>query len=160
TDTAELQTWSRPDVRALPPFGLDYKAYLLPADHADLAARVDEWLEEREADGWLDGVRVRWLGASASTNPRAAGRGAVVSLIRLRCDLMPSIAAAKRAAGLPIEDRAQEARVIERVRELSAQSERTVAVYRQLIEVAKAVQRSAPAPQSAASLDALRAALA
>lgn len=159
TDTAEMQVWLRPGLRALPPFGVDYKAYLLPADRADLAPRVDEWLVAREADGWLDGVRVRWLGSGASTDPNVAERAAVVSLIRLRLELMPSVAAAKQAAGLPIEDRAQEARVIARVRELSAQPERSTAVYRQLIALAKGVQRSAPAPQSSASLDELRAAL-
>ena len=159
TDTAEMQVWLRPELRALPAFGVDYKAYLLPADRADLAPRVDEWLVARETDGWLDEVRVRWLGSAASTAPNAAQRVAVVSLIRLRLELMPAVAAAKQAAGLPIEDRAQETRVIARVREVSSQPERTAAVYRQLIELAKVVQRSAPAAQSTASLDELRAAL-
>jgi cyclohexadienyl dehydratase len=92
-------------------------------------------------------------------DPEAAGREAVVSLICLRLALMPDVAAAKQAAGVPIEDRAQEARVIERVRARSARPDATAAVYRQLIELAKAVQRGAPAAPSHASLDELRAAL-
>jgi chorismate mutase len=47
----------------------------------------------------------------------AAGREATLAaLIRLRLDVMPSVAAAKRTAGLPLVDEAQESRVIERVR--------------------------------------------
>jgi cyclohexadienyl dehydratase len=159
TDTAELQEWTRPGVRALGPFSIDHKAYLLPADRGDLAARLDAWMVAREADGWLDAERVRWLGRAASMDPEAAGREAVVSLICLRLALMPDVAAAKQAAGVPIEDRAQEARVIERVRARSARPDATAAVYRQLIELAKAVQRGAPAAPSHASLDELRAAL-
>jgi cyclohexadienyl dehydratase len=156
TDSAELRAWQRSDLRALGPFSLDHKAYLLPADRDALAAQLDAWIGAREADGWLDGERVRWLGATASLDPNAAGRESVAALIRLRLDLMPAVAAAKRAAGLPIEDRMQEARVIERVRGLSANPDRTAAVYGQLIEMAKAVEGDTPAPDAAIPLSALR----
>lgn len=156
TDTAEWRAWQGSDLRVLGPFSLDHKAYLLPADREALAAQLDAWIVAREADGWLDGERVRWLGADASVDPAAAGRESVAALIRLRLDLMPAVAGAKRAAGLPIEDRAQEARVIERVRALSSNPDRTAAVYDQLIEMAKAVQRAAPAPAGAIPLSELR----
>lgn len=163
TDTAELAAWpanqARPLVRAR--FGVDHKAPLLPADRADLAARVDAWLMAREADGWLDAERVRALGPSATLDPASAARQAVAALIGLRLALMPDVAAAKRAAGLPIEDREQEARVLARVRaQTPLAPARAAALYAQLIEMAKAVQREAP-PRAGAgpSLDALRAAL-
>jgi hypothetical protein len=75
---------------------------------------------------------------------------------------MPDVAAAKRASGLAIEDRAQEARVLARVRrQVPAAPERAAAVYTELIEMAKAVQRAAPSGAAAGpSLGALRAALA
>jgi cyclohexadienyl dehydratase len=156
TDTAEVGGWLRPALRVLGPFSLDHKAYLFPADREQLALRVDEWLVAREADGWLDGERVGWLGVAAHTDPAAASRESVAALIRLRLDLMPSVAAAKRAAGLPIEDRAQEERVIERARHASSHPERAAAVYRSLIAMAKSVQQAAPSPDTPASLTDLR----
>jgi cyclohexadienyl dehydratase len=156
TDSAERRAWQRSDLRALAPFTLDHQAYLLPADHDALAAQVEAGIGAREVDGWLDSERVRWLGAAASMDADAAGRESVAALIRLRLDLMPAVAAAKRAAGLPIEDRAQEARVIERVRGLSSNPDRTAAVYEQLIAMAKAVEHATPAPDAAIPLSALR----
>jgi len=146
TDTAELRAWAEPRVSVLGPFRVDHKAYLLPADRDALAARIDAWLAAREADGWLNRERVRWLGSAAELDAAAAARESVAALIRLRLDLMPAVAAAKHAAGLPIEDRAQEARVIERARALSAHPDRAAAVYAQLIELAKLVERASPAP--------------
>jgi cyclohexadienyl dehydratase len=159
TDTAELLTWNRPGLHVVGPFSFDHKAYLLPADRAELATRVDDWLVAREADGWLNGERVRWLGPGASMDADAASRESVAALIGLRLDLMPAVAAAKRAAGLTIEDKPQEDRVLERVRAQATNPERAVAVYRQLIGLAKAVQRTAPAAPNGPSLDGLRAAI-
>lgn len=163
TDTAELAAWSagQPPPRIVARFGLDHKAPLLPADRAALAARIDAWLMAREADGWLDAERVRALGPSAALDAASAARQAVAALITLRQGLMPAVAAAKRAAGLPIEDREQEARVLARARDrVPAAPDRAAAVYAQLIAMAKTAQRSAPAPAGAApSLDTLRAAL-
>jgi cyclohexadienyl dehydratase len=156
TDTAEVGGWMRPTLRMLGPFSLDHKAYLLPVDREQLALQVDEWLVARESEGWLDGERVRWIGAAAHTDPATASRDSVAALIRLRLDLMPSVAAAKRAAGLPIEDRAQEERVIARARAASTQPARAEAVYRSLIALAKSVQQAAPAPETPASLATLR----
>lgn len=160
TDTAELAAWPGERPVALPPFTHDHKAGLLPAGDAALAAAIDAWLAAREADGWLDAQRVQALGPEAAMDPATAGREAVAAFIRLRLALMPDVAAAKHAAGLPIEDRAQEQRVLERVRaRVPNDAERAVRVYAELIELAKAVQRRMPERPPSLSLDTLRAAL-
>jgi cyclohexadienyl dehydratase len=163
TDTAELAAW--PDAGAAPvalaPLTVDDKAPLLPPDRAELAAQIGDWLRAREADGWLDAERVRALGKSATLDPAAASRQAVAAWVRLRLALMPDVAAAKRAAGQPIEDRQQEARVLARVRAQVPQApDRAAAVYTELIAMAKAVQNRAPARAGGGpSLNTLRAAL-
>jgi cyclohexadienyl dehydratase len=160
SDTAEAQSWLTAELFALPPFSRDYKAYLLPADRGPLANQLDAWLRAREADGWLNGERMRWLGDDASMDAATAARTAVAGLVQLRLSLMPAVAAAKHRTGLPIEDRAQEARVLERVRtQVPADPARAAAVFGVLIEMAKAIQRQAPPDDAAPSLDALRAAL-
>jgi len=163
TDSAELAAWPAGETppTALPPLTVDDKAPLLPADRGALAARIDEWLMAREADGWLNAERVRALGPSASLDAAAASRQAVAALIRLRLALMPDVAAAKRAAGQPIEDREQEAKVLARVRQqVPSAPDRAAAVYKQLIEMAKAAQNATPAAAGAGpSLNTLRAAL-
>jgi cyclohexadienyl dehydratase len=156
TDTAEVRSWLRPGMRAVGPFRYDHKAYLLPAGDADLAARIDDWLVAREADGWLGSERARWLGTSPTPNPALATREAVVAFIALRLQLMPQVAAAKRAAGVPIADPEQEERVLERVRGQSAQPIYVEAVYRQLIDLAKVVQNYSPGADANVSLDGLR----
>jgi cyclohexadienyl dehydratase len=160
TDTAELRVWQRPGLSVVGPFSVDYKAYLLAADQTELAARVDAWMAAREADGWLNAERVRWLGADASMDAATASRMAIAALIALRLDLMPSVAAAKRAAGKPIDDPGQEERVLSRVGAMSSHATRVQAVYRQLIEMAKAIQHNAAGPVVAASLTDLRDAIA
>lgn len=162
TDTAELAVWPPGEPRpvALAALTVDHKAPLLPADRSALAARVDDWLLAREADGWLNAERVRALGPRASLDAAGAARQAVAAWITLRLGLMPDVAAAKRAAGRPIEDRAQEARVLERVRaQVPEAPERAAAVYAVLIDAAKTVQRETLPSPAGPSLDALRAAL-
>ncbi|MDX2167064.1 MAG: transporter substrate-binding domain-containing protein [Deltaproteobacteria bacterium] len=160
SDTAEAHGWLTPQLVALPPFSRDFKAALLPADHGALAAQLDDWLRGREADGWLNRERVHWLGDAAAMDAAAAARNAVAGLVQLRLALMPAVAAAKRAAHLPIEDRAQEARVLDRVRsQVPNDPARAAAVFGVLIELAKTIQRSAPALADPPTLDALRAAL-
>ncbi|MBX3023810.1 transporter substrate-binding domain-containing protein [bacterium] len=164
TDTAELAAWpaAGPRPLALAPLSVDDKAPLLPPDRGELAARIDDWLMAREADGWLDAQRVRALGESAARDDAAAARQAVAAWVRLRLALMPDVAVAKRAAGLPIEDREQEARVLARAREqVPAAPDRAAAVYGELIAMAKAAQQRTPErPGAPPSLATLRAALA
>ncbi|MEO8603861.1 MAG: transporter substrate-binding domain-containing protein [bacterium] len=160
SDTAEAHMWLNADLVELPPFTVDHKGYLLPIEQAGLATQLDAWLRAREADGWLNAARVRWLGQEASMDAASAARQAVAALIRLRLDLMPAVVAAKRSANLPIEDRAQEARVLERVRgQVPADPGRAAAVYSVLIEMAKAVQRDALPLATAPPLDSVRVAI-
>lgn len=159
SDTAEARDWLRPGLRVIGPFRFDYKAYLLPADEDALAVQVDEWMVARETDGWLPAQRERWLGMPAKANPATATREAIAALIGLRLDLMLPMAAAKRAAGKAVEDTGQEAAVIARVRERSSRPQYTERVYRQLIELAKAVQQKAPDAQATVSLDDVRTAI-
>jgi cyclohexadienyl dehydratase len=160
TDSAEAREWVDADLKTLGPFTSDHKAFLLPADRGDLAARLDDWMVAREADGWLAAERARWLGKDNALDAASASRDSVAALIALRVSLMPSVAAAKRAAGLPIEDPAQETKVLDRVRSANEPSpQRALAVYRTLIEIAKDVQKNASADAPTATLDALRAAI-
>ena len=99
-------------VDRLGPFTRDHKAFL--ARESTLAAALDEWLRAREADGSLSELRARWLGADRALRRSAfdADVDAVLALVDLRLAFMPAVALAKAAAGRPIEDRVQEARVL------------------------------------------------
>src|SRR5262249_42633209 len=106
------------------------------------AAELDAWLRAHEEDGTLAELRARWFGAT-HRNRRSAfdsDLAALVSLIDLRLALMPAVAAAKETAGLPVEDPAQEDRVIARVR--------TRARARDLTP--ESVEARFPAPRAAA----------
>lgn len=159
TDSAEVRLWLEPGLTALGPFTTDDKSYLLPADRGALAAQIDTWLTAREADGWLDQKRLRWIGPDAGMDAATAARNAVIAFVRLRLALAPAIAAAKRAGNLAIEDPAQEAKVLERVRAASKNGNQVAAVYQVLIELSKAVQRSDAPADLSATLPTLRAAL-
>ena len=101
-----------PDAVRIGPLTRDRKAFL-GRDPALMAA-LDAWLRAREADGTLALLRGRWLGpARAAPRSRSASDlDALVALIDLRLAFMPAVAAAKREAGRPVQDPAQEARVI------------------------------------------------
>ncbi|MGH7790182.1 MAG: transporter substrate-binding domain-containing protein [Candidatus Binatia bacterium] len=161
TDSAEVEGWLRPGLSVIGPFSIDYKAFLLPAAQTELAGQVDVWLAEREEDGWLERQRLQWMGPDAGMTPEVAARNAVVAFIRLRLQLAPAIAAAKRGSDQPIEDPGQEARVLERARAAARRDpQRAAAVYAQLIALSKAVQQSATPSDIDATLPALREALA
>lgn len=161
SDSAEVYAWQRSDLTVIGPFTHDAKALLLPAGEATRARRIDEWLVAREQDGWLPRARATWLGPAAALHADDVTLNAVAALIQLRLALMPAVGAAKRAAGLPIADPEQEARVLARVRAMAARhTERTVAVYRELVEMAKAVQQRNRSEETAATLPALRDAIA
>jgi cyclohexadienyl dehydratase len=157
TDAAEAAVWQRPELRVVGPFTHEHKAFLLPAGRAELARTIDRWLVARTADGWLDERRRLWLGAAGGMNAERSGREAVGALVRLRLELMPAVAAAKAAAGLPLADPAQEERVIGRVRRRAAgQPDRLERIYRVLIELAKTVQQQRLPVDDPAALPALR----
>jgi len=105
-----------PAARRGEPLTHDAKAYL--GTDSALVAALDRWLRAREADGTIAALRGRWLRQQSKRTPSAAmsDLDALVADIDLRLAFMPAVADAKRAAGRPIEDSAQEARVIEGAR--------------------------------------------
>jgi cyclohexadienyl dehydratase len=121
----------------------DRKVYwIAPARAIDLGARVDAWLADNEAR--IDALREQHFGARAPWTPTDH----LIDLLARRLSLMPAVAAYKHAHGLPIEDRAREAVVLEQT--LAAAAERGLdaasveALFREQIELAKAVQRRTP----------------
>jgi cyclohexadienyl dehydratase len=147
TDDVEAQVFapSLPALARIGPLTRDRKAYL--ARDPALAARLDAWLRAREADGTLDRLRARWLGAA--TPLRAAfdsDVAAVLCLIDLRLAFMPAVAAAKESAGRPVADPDQEARVLASVRARAGERELPAdaveRLFRAQLDAARSVQRA------------------
>jgi cyclohexadienyl dehydratase len=166
SEELEARTWPGQDLATLGPFTHDRKAYAVRRGTGDLLRQVDDWLAAREADGWLNTQRQRWLGEQATLTPPQATFEALGGAIALRLQLMPAVAAVKRREHLPIEDPAQEARVIERVRAAARSAglnpEDVAELFHVQMAVAKAVEQHAAqgaAPPNASLAD-LRAAVA
>ncbi|MFN2426657.1 MAG: transporter substrate-binding domain-containing protein [Candidatus Binatia bacterium] len=120
TDNYEEKVWTAttPDAVRFRPLSDDRKAYLLPADRAELALELDRWLLTREADGTLAGLRSRHLDGPPSSDekpPQATAEplAALSAAIVERLALMPMVYAAKKRDGKPVEDKAQEAAVLD-----------------------------------------------
>jgi len=114
TDTLEARRWLRAsdDLALIGPFTSDRKAYLVRQERPDLAADLDGWLLDREADGTLDGLRSKYFGARKPSRLATPLR-ALLAAIDERLALMPLVAAAKRRAGLPLEVPEREAIVLD-----------------------------------------------
>jgi cyclohexadienyl dehydratase len=166
SDDLEARAWTAAPLTTLGPFTHDRKAYGLPREAGELLRQVNDWLAAREADGWLNEQRRRWLGEQAVRTPEQASIEALVAAMDLRLQLMPLVAAVKRREHLPIEDRAQEGRVLERVRSVAAAAELhpddVAELFRIQMEAAKAIEHTAPAATAPpdATLADLRAAVA
>jgi cyclohexadienyl dehydratase len=104
TDTLEVQQWrnASDDLALIGPFTSDRKAYLVRQERPDLAADLDRWLLDREADGTLDRLRSKYFG-SQNHSRLATPLRALLTAIDERLSLMPLVGAAKRRAGLPLE---------------------------------------------------------
>jgi chorismate mutase-like protein len=166
SDQIEVDTWPAGHFAVIGPFTHDRKAYALPRAATDLLHRVDEWLAAREADGWLNEERRRWFGAQATVTAEQASLEALVMAVDLRLQLMPLVAAIKRRDHLPIQDPAQEARVLERARGSATAADLdpndVAALFQVLIDAAKVVERQAadaPVPEGM-QLEDVRAAVA
>ncbi len=162
----EARTWPAQEFVLIGPFTHDRKAYVASRTTADLVPRIDAWLAAREADGWLNQQRRRWLGERAIIAPERISLEALVAAIGLRLQLMPLVGAVKRREHLPIEDPAQEARVLDRVRTAAAAAgldrDDVASVFTLQIAVAKSIEQNAaaePVPADVSLAD-LRAALA
>jgi chorismate mutase-like protein len=116
-------------------------------DAPDLRRQVNDWLAAREADGWLNEQRRRWLGERATMTAQQAGFEALVTAMDLRLQLMPLVAAVKRREQLPIVDPAQEARVLEHVRSAAVQAglnpDDVAEVFQLQMAAARAIELSA-----------------
>jgi chorismate mutase-like protein len=143
SDSAEAHAHSAAGLLPLGPMSHDRKALFVGEGAPKFADWVDAWLRDRERDGYLPKLRRRYLGA-----PRAGEAPmtveAVLGAIQLRCELMPFVGAYKVSRGLPIEDSAQEARVLARMvdsaRAAGLQAEGIQALYRALIAAAKDIE--------------------
>jgi len=121
TDSFEEKVWTAglKGVVRIGPLTNDRKAYLLPAARGALAEELDLWLLAREKDGTLGELRARYFGGGsteptsdeklATAEPLAALSSAIVE----RQSLMPMVYDAKHEAGRPIEDKTQEAAVLD-----------------------------------------------
>jgi cyclohexadienyl dehydratase len=167
SDSAEApilagREWS--SLSSLGPLTHDRKGIWVSTNAEKLVDVLDRWLRERERDGFLSKLRGRYLGPLAGSEV-PLNVEAVLADIQLRCELMPLVGAYKVAHGLPIEDEAQEARVLARIdtaaRAAGLESEGVEKLYRSLMKSAKEIERAkAPAAsESSATLDELRLAI-
>jgi len=142
SDSAEASLWATPDGwRVLGPFSTDFKALLIDRGRADLALEIDRWIRARENDGWLATLRARYLG-DPQADARTAAVVATVAAIEARLSLMPLVARSKRTIAKAVTDDAQERRVLDRARAWSvADGDRVETLFRELIELAKVIQR-------------------
>jgi cyclohexadienyl dehydratase len=170
TNTFEAPRWSAglAGVEAIGPLSSDITALWVSADHEDLAARLDAWLLEEEDSGRLGALRAQWLGPGGEATARPTD--ALLAATAERLALMPFVAAAKRAAGAPVDDRVREARLLDAVwldveraaaiaRTTPPSHDRVDAFFHAQFEAAKDVQRRAPSSSSSFSLDHLRPAI-
>lgn len=168
TDTLEARVWKeeQPSWAVIGPFTNDRKAYLLPAEEALLAARLDGWLLARERDGTLGRLREEYFGVGPW--PRTAlPLTALIAAADERLALMPFVADFKRRAGRALVDPAREERVLaaaraavaaaaEKLRRAAPERVAVDAFYRAQIDAAVAVQQAVvdrPAPGSREHFD-------
>ncbi len=103
TDDLEAPGWmvGHEDMVLFGPLTLDRKAILVRPDRAQLAADLNEWLLEREADGTLAQLREKYFEISDSPKLATPLR-ALLAAIDERLALMPLVGIAKRRASLPL----------------------------------------------------------
>lgn len=168
TDTLEAATYAPDAFTVGAVLAHDRKAYWVAPGREALAADLDAWLLERERDGYLPRLRVDRLHAPDPPNRLAPELVRIVNFVARRLMVMPEVAAAKRAAGLPIVDPAREADVIaratERGRAAGLDTKASEHLARAEIAAARAVQEAstpdpAPRPAEAPTLATLRTAI-
>jgi len=147
TDSFELPHFhvEGAEARCEPP--RERKVYWLsPARAGELGPRLDAWIAAHEP--WLAERRTHWLGGPA---PRSEDDH-LADLLARRLAMMPFVAAWKRAHQLPIEDLEREAVVLRRAqqgaRARGLDPERMRAFFAAQIDLAKAIQRRAPASEA------------
>jgi cyclohexadienyl dehydratase len=161
TNNSEAPRWAQglTGLERLGPLTRDVVAIFVRADNPQLAARLDGWLITREQSGELGELRARYLGPGTE-EPTALPVQALLAATAERLALMPLVAAAKQRAGKPVEDTAQESRVLAsfRAEVRSAACARDMrpppdealdAFLQAQIDAAKGVQQRDPAGASA-----------
>jgi cyclohexadienyl dehydratase len=143
TDSFELSSFLRPgnETRCLPP--RDAKVYWAsPQATPSLYEELNAWLSRSEP--LLQELRRKWFG-------RAMPRDAIdllVDLLYRRLALMPEVVCWKRRNGVPVEDRERETTVVaaavERAKLSGLDPRPARRLFELQIELAKAVQVSAP----------------
>lgn len=160
TDSVEAATFDPGAFTVVARLTHDRKAYWVAPGRAALAEDLDGWLLDRERDGTLP--RLRAVALRVQDGPSLTPEvERVVDLAARRLLLMPLVAAAKRAAGLPIVDATREGAVVERMAERAAAAGLDADAARRLaraeIAAARAVQEATPpSPGDPPSLAALR----
>lgn len=152
TDTMEAPFWLErlPGARALAPFTQDRKAWLVHSDEVELGNRLDAWLLSQEEAGSLAELRSEFLPAG-NDEYTASPLLALLAAMDERLSLMPAVAESKRLLGKPVEDVAQEERVLEtatlgvleealRQGFKPPEEDSVAAFFRAQIEAAKAIQ--------------------
>jgi cyclohexadienyl dehydratase len=167
SEQLEVAAWPVGTFAVVGPFTRDRKAYAVIHTRPELLRQLNEWLAARERDGWLNDQRRHWLSSTSVWTADEACFEAIAAAIDLRMQLMPQVAAAKRQRNLPIEDPAQEQKVLlEAVDWAKAENldpAVIVALFERLIVAAKDRQRSVDARATLladADLKALREAIA
>lgn len=145
TDSFEIERFRRPGWSARCERPIHAKAYWVSErKHANLLEQLDGWLLAESAQ--LATLRSKHF---ASEDPLSHSQQ-LADLIARRLALMPYVARWKRQRGVPIEDRVQEARVLERTRDRAGQrgldADAMAEFVRLQIEYAKRVQRQTTAP--------------
>jgi cyclohexadienyl dehydratase len=136
TNNSEAPRWAQglTGLERLGPLTRDVVAIYVRADNPQLAAQLDAWLIAQEQSGELGALRARYLGPGAE-EPTALPVQALLAATAERLALMPLVAAAKQREGKPIEDTAQESRVL--------------AAFRAAVRSAAAARDTAPPPDEA-----------
>jgi cyclohexadienyl dehydratase len=150
TDSFELAHFRRPGDPSRCADETQRKVYwVTPPRAAELGPALDAFLESREPE--LRELRAKWFGAPQPRDPTDH----VVDLVARRLELMEWVGAWKRAHRVPIEDRAQEARVLDAVEAKARALGLEPAGVRRLfeLEIALAKRIEAATPRSESPLD-------
>ncbi len=126
TDNLEAPGWmlGHEDLALFGPLTLDRKAIFVRPDREQLAADLNDWLLEREADGTLAQLREQYFKIEDSPKLASPLR-ALLAAIDERLALMPLVGIAKQRASLPLVIPKREALVLDAaVESVRAASER------------------------------------
>ncbi len=147
TDSFEIAHFRKPGDTSLCVAQSFRKVYWVAPARAELGPPLDAFLRAREPE--LRGLREKWFGAPQPRDPTDE----LCDLVARRLELMDAVGAWKRAHGTPIEDLAQETRVLDAVgaqaRALGLDPASVRALFQLEIELAKRIQREGrPIPRA------------